>query len=316
MMKSLKTLLLCLGLIAPFALLAQGQCTDEDLEFIGNNFALLQQITADCGVDCLFEADPEACFDDCMSPLVPLTGPCVGCFSAQTSCGTENCLIECVFGATEACETCIAENCLPAFNECAGIVDEDNDTFTTLNDCDDTDNTIFPGATEIWYDGIDQNCDGLNDFDQDQDGDPSYEFGGTDCNDNDPNTNFDAVTYYADLDMDGFGDPMNATVQCALPPGFTTDNTDCDDSDELVYPGAPGNNTGADNNCDGVIGPDEVFICVGDLDDDFTVGTNDLLIFLTAFSCTEDCIVDLDGEDGVGSSDLLIFLSAFGLICQ
>ena len=26
-------------------------------------------------------------------------------------------------------------------------------------DCDDTDASVFPGAPETWYDGIDQNCD-------------------------------------------------------------------------------------------------------------------------------------------------------------
>jgi MYXO-CTERM domain-containing protein len=36
-------------------------------------------------------------------------------------------------------------------------------------DCDDSDASINPGADEIWYDGIDQNCDG-NDEDQDGDG--------------------------------------------------------------------------------------------------------------------------------------------------
>jgi len=35
-------------------------------------------------------------------------------------------------------------------------------------DCDDTDATINPGADEVWYDGVDQNCDGIDD---DQDGD-------------------------------------------------------------------------------------------------------------------------------------------------
>lgn len=36
-------------------------------------------------------------------------------------------------------------------------------------DCDDTDPSVFPGAEEVWYDGVDADCDG-NDDDADGDG--------------------------------------------------------------------------------------------------------------------------------------------------
>ena len=35
---------------------------------------------------------------------------------------------------------------------------------------------IYPGALDTWYDGIDSNCDGLDDFDQDEDGFVSNEY--------------------------------------------------------------------------------------------------------------------------------------------
>lgn len=50
-------------------------------------------------------------------------------------------------------------------------------------DCNDSDPQIHPRAEEIWYDGIDQNCDGQDDFDQDGDGYRSDKHGGDDCND-------------------------------------------------------------------------------------------------------------------------------------
>ena len=310
--------LLCLlGMaLISFASSAQGNCSEEDLNYIGANLEFVTNVTQQCGTDCLFAGDPETCFADCMSAQVPLTGDCIGCFSAQTSCAVDQCFFPCVFGSEADCAACIEDNCLEPFNECAGVVDADGDTFTNLSDCDDGDASINPDATEVWYDGVDQNCDGLNDFDQDGDGDNAVGFGGNDCNDLDPNTFDDAQTYYADGDMDGFGDISNFTTSCDLPPGFTEISGDCNDSDNTIYPGAPGTATGVDNNCNGVIDPDEVLICLGDLDNDLSVGTNDLLIFLSAFGCPADCIVDLDGEDGVGSSDLLIFLSAFGNICN
>lgn len=50
-------------------------------------------------------------------------------------------------------------------------------------DCDDNAALVFPGASDIWYDGIDSNCLGDDDFDQDADGWPLGV--GQDCVDTD-----------------------------------------------------------------------------------------------------------------------------------
>jgi hypothetical protein len=55
-------------------------------------------------------------------------------------------------------------------------------------DCDDEDPDVNPAATETWYDGVDADCDGANDYDQDGDG---FEQG-DDCAD-DPTVDPDAA---------------------------------------------------------------------------------------------------------------------------
>lgn len=69
-------------------------------------------------------------------------------------------------------------------------------------DCDDSSAAIHPGAADAWYDGTDNNCDGADDFDQDQDGDRSLEAGGTDCDDEDAGRSGIRVEGWLDIGID------------------------------------------------------------------------------------------------------------------
>jgi hypothetical protein len=66
------------------------------------------------------------------------------------------------------------------------------------DDCDDTNAGAYPGATEIPYDGVDQDCDGADLDDLDGDGWSSDLVGGGDCDDDDPLVNPDMEETWAD----------------------------------------------------------------------------------------------------------------------
>ena len=46
--------------------------------------------------------------------------------------------------------------------------------------------SVSPTATEVWYDGFDQDCSGGSDYDADLDGHESDAHGGSDCDDTRP----------------------------------------------------------------------------------------------------------------------------------
>jgi len=139
----------------------------------------------------------------------------------------------------------------------AGGEDADEDGYFACNDCDDADPLINPGAVEIWYDGVDGNCDLLDDYDADQDGHDIDAYGGDDCDDTDPAVNPEAE------DVPDDGEDQNCdggdASACDLDEdGYDADSatcggSDCDDLDGAVHPGADETCDGADDDCDGLI---------------------------------------------------------------
>ena len=85
-------------------------------------------------------------------------------------------------GEGDACDGCTD---LDGDGYCAPGEFEDECVPDSDIDCDDGDATVYPGAEEIWYDGIDSDCSCSSDFDQDGDGADSEEYGGLDCDDSD-----------------------------------------------------------------------------------------------------------------------------------
>ena len=155
-------------------------------------------------------------------------------------------------------------------------------------DCDDSDSTISPDASEIAYNAVDENCDGLALVDVDCDtweppldcddtealafpGNPEVLNDGID-NDCDPATldsilscaafdiNLDGTVFF-DQDDDEFGNGLASTTVAAgdCTTGSWSDvGTDCDDGHDTAFPGGTEILDGLDNDC--LNGVDDGFV--------------------------------------------------------
>ena len=181
-------------------------------------------------------------------------------------------------------------------------LDDDGDGFSIADgDCDDNNANSYPGADEVWYDGVNQDCGEEQDFDADGDGFDGN--GGEDCNDANAEINPAASeTWYDNIDQDCAQDSdfdADQDGENRIPEGADCDDTDggintaatevwydgvdadcdgaddfdadldgsavpddCDDTDALIYPGAEDTwYDGINSNCDEI---DEL----GDYDQD------------------------------------------------
>ncbi|MES2640422.1 MAG: MopE-related protein [Myxococcota bacterium] len=133
-------------------------------------------------------------------------------------------------------------------------VDADGDGWGVDDDCDDDNASVNPGSDEVWYDGLDQDCDGRSDYDQDGDGYLANVEGGDDCDDTDAAVSpgqLEAPDNGADDDCDGLVDETLETIDNDGD-GLSEADGDCNDDDATVFPGADDTwYDGLDQDCDG-----------------------------------------------------------------
>ncbi|MCY7411093.1 MAG: T9SS type A sorting domain-containing protein [Chitinophagales bacterium] len=62
-----------------------------------------------------------------------------------------------------------------------------------------------------------------------------------------------STIFYADADVDGYGNAAVTTTGCVAPSGYVNDNTDCNDGNVIIHPGATEICNSIDDDCDNVI---------------------------------------------------------------
>ena len=147
-----------------------------------------------------------------------------------------------LFGSAIIFSACRTETKTEVDEDSIEIIDEDGDGFDNDVDCDDQNADVNPDAIEV-CDELDNNCN--NEIDE----------GVT-------------TTFFADDDGDGFGSSANTITACEIPDEYVDNDTDCNDDNNDVFPDAPEQCDGLDNDCDESIDEDLIETWYLDFDED------------------------------------------------
>jgi hypothetical protein len=172
-------------------------------------------------------------------------------------------------------------------------------------DCDDTDATVYPGAYEFCWDGVDQDCDGVDRectcAESDLDGDgfgTALDCVQVDCDDTDADVFPGAVEVCNSID-DNCDGSVDEGFDVDLD-GHTSCGGDCDDTDPTAFPGNPEACDGVDNDCDGILDPEDADGCddyYADLDGDTYGSQTSACLCADAFPYTATNDGDCDDTD-------------------
>jgi len=114
------------------------------------------------------------------------------------------------------------------------LADRDGDGYTAGRDCDDGDDQTHENALDDYYDGVDADCRGNDDYDADDDGYGAAQFGGLDCDDQDVNAN----PSMAETSGDALDSDCDGLYDIDADGDGWAEGVDCDDADPDTHPWA------------------------------------------------------------------------------